>query len=914
MRNEEQVTELLERILDTNCDPAEACKHRPELLPEILRRLEQMRRVEKQINELFPNSASGQSTSREQNSPSARLPTIPGYEIEGVLGSGGMGVVYRARHKQLNRVVALKMLRAGQFATESELTRFARESQAIAELHCPHIVQVHDVGDADGRPFFTMELVEGGSLSEHLLGTPQSAKKAAEMVATLASAIHSAHAKGIIHRDLKPANILLTREGCPKIADFGLARHIKCDHPLTLSGIQLGTPSYMAPEQILGGSDSVGPATDSYALGAILYEMLTGRPPFRAESAIETQHQVTGIEPVAPSRINASVPRDLETICLKCLSKQPRARYESAQALADDLRRFLRNDPIHARPVTRLERLVRWTRRNPAVTSLAVTAAGLLGLAVVFVIREADSARQQAAEVERWEQRLEFVDRVQQEGRFLEARAILGQLPNGGSAALRERTQRAQRELDLAERLDEIRMSRGKFTQGGGIDYEDSSHQYSIAFRDWQLGKVGDSPEEVSTRVKNSTVSVALIAALDDWAVCADATTRSWILDISKRADPDSWRDRVRDQEKWADIAHLQELAASATFDKQPVALLVAMGTRWRRLGGDPKEYLQRVHRIYPNDFWLNFELAHLHAAAEPASALGHNLAALALRPNAASVHFNLGGVYERLQLLEKARFHFERTIQLDPTHTWAKYHLGLTLLNSGNIQESLQHFRKALELDASHADARNALRIALVKLGRFDEAITVWESTLNDPNSTHEDVDGIAELHLYLGQHAQYLKDCEVMLSRFGESPDALVCERLGRSCLLKPQSLEMAKQATALVDRALATLPENQQWARPYILFAKALSACRQERFDEAVKLLRGDAASILPPGPDLLLAITHFRMEQRTQALKALARAQSNLDQRHPEVTRESWLFEILRREAEELRARGSGGERG
>jgi serine/threonine-protein kinase len=905
MRNEEQVTEILELILETNCDPAEVCKNSPELLPEIRRRLNQMRRIEQQLEELFPSSLAPESASANRDGlPHQRLPTIHGYKVEGVLGIGGMGIVYKARHLKLNRVVALKMLRAGQFATESELTRFARESQAIAELHCPHIVQVHDVGDAEGRPFFTMELVEGGSLAEHLLGRPQTANKAAEMVQTLADAIHSAHAQGIIHRDLKPANILLSRDGCLKIADFGLARHVECDNPLTMSGTQLGTPSYMAPEQVLGGPDSIGPSVDVYSLGAILYEMLTGRPPFRAETALETQRQLTQVEPVAPARINASVPRDLETICLKCLNKQPKTRYASAEALANDLRRFLRNEPIHARPVTRRERLIRWARRNPAVTGLAVTAVGLILLAIVFGMREYRSAKQLSAELDRWNQRLEFVNRVEQEGRFTEARAILGRIPDGGSDTLRSRIRQAQNELDLAERLDEIRMSRGKFTQGGGIAYDESCRKYTEAFRKWEIGGVDDSAQDVAQRVKDSTVSFALIAALDDWAACADAKSRSWILEVSRRADPDPWRDAVRDQGKWADIEHLKTLADSAKLQNQPIALLVAMGTRWRRLGGDPKQFLQRVHHSYPDDFWLNFELAHLHFADDPASALGHNLAALALRPSAALVHFNLGMSYERLRRLDEASFHFKRTIEIEPTHSWAEYQLGIALANSGNIQESLQHFYKAIELDKSYKDARNGLRIALVKLGKLEEAAIVWDSTLTDPTATHEDVDGIAELNLYLGNEEKYQNACEVMLNRFGSSTDALVRERLGRACLLQPKSPETLNTAIALIDLSLATLPEEQQWARPFIKFAKALSEYREGRFDEAITILKGDAGMVLQPGPDLVLSMALFQLNQRDEAGRTLARAEQELDRDKNISNRERWLFQILRREAGEL----------
>jgi hypothetical protein len=295
---------------------------------------------------------------------------IPGYEILGELGRGAMGVVYKARQTTLDRLVALKMILTGSYASEAERARFRTEAEAIARLQHPNIVQVHEVGEWAGCPFFSLEFCAGGNLGQKLNGTPLPSQDAARLVEALARAVHAAHEKNVIHRDLKPANVLLSADGTPKVTDFGLARKLD-DVGQTAAGAILGTPSYMAPEQAVGKGHAAVPAADVYALGAILYECLTGRPPFRAATTAETLLQVVADEPVPPTQLQPRTPRDLETICLKCLQKDPARRYASASALGDDLGRFLRREPIHARPVGRLERLAKWVRRNPTVASLS---------------------------------------------------------------------------------------------------------------------------------------------------------------------------------------------------------------------------------------------------------------------------------------------------------------------------------------------------------------------------------------------------------------------------------------------------------------------------------------------------------------------------------------------------------------
>jgi WD40 repeat protein/tRNA A-37 threonylcarbamoyl transferase component Bud32 len=310
-------------------------------------------------------------------------PCFGDYELIQMIARGGMGVVYKARQRKLDRVVALKMILTGQLASAEEVQRFYLEARAVAQLEHPGIVPIFEVGEHAGQPFFSMSFVEGGSLARRVRDGPLPPREAAGLVERIAGAVAYAHERGIIHRDLKPANILLDKDGNPKVSDFGLAKRVAGDSHLTLAGQVMGTPSFMAPEQAAGKTDEVGPAADVYALGAILYCLLTGRPPFESVDAVETLRQVKEREPVPPRRLNPAVSRDLETICLKCLQKDPRKRYAGAAGLADDLGRFLAGKPIQARPVGRAERVWRWCRRNPGVASLlgAVAASLLLGMA-----------------------------------------------------------------------------------------------------------------------------------------------------------------------------------------------------------------------------------------------------------------------------------------------------------------------------------------------------------------------------------------------------------------------------------------------------------------------------------------------------------------------------------------------------
>jgi WD40 repeat protein len=343
-----------------------------------LRRLEHVWPRQVSFHSQRTESVSDEGADGANGSGSLRDSNLPGYEIHEELGWGGMGVVYKARQIGLNRLVALKMIPFGAGASSQTRARFRAEAMAAGRLQHPHIVPIYEIGEHRGQPYFSLELVEGGTLAQKLAGEPQPASEAAGLVETLARAVHYAHQRGIIHRDLKPANILLSADGTPKISDFGLAKCLEDDIGHTRTGTIVGTPSYMAPEQANSSQSRVGPAADVYALGVILYEMLMGHPPFCAGTPLETLELVRTQEPVPPRLLQPATPRDLETICLQCLAKEPVNRYASALDLADDLACFRAGKPIKARPVHALERGWRWCRRNPVPAALLACVALLL--------------------------------------------------------------------------------------------------------------------------------------------------------------------------------------------------------------------------------------------------------------------------------------------------------------------------------------------------------------------------------------------------------------------------------------------------------------------------------------------------------------------------------------------------------
>jgi serine/threonine-protein kinase len=585
MADDCRVRQLLEEALDSGLGPEEVCRAAgaTELLPQVRQRWQRLCLLQAQLGTIFPlpgpTAPAGQAASE--------LPALPGYEVQTVLGRGGVGVVYRARHLRLQRIVALKMLLAGASATAEERERFLREARAVAGLRHPNIVGIFEVGEVDGRPYFTMEYVEGGSLAQKLAGAPQPALQAAVLVATLAGAMHAAHQAGIIHRDLKPANVLLAGDGTPRITDFGLARRLEGGGELTLSGVPMGTPGYMAPEQARGQKDVIGPATDVYALGAILYEMLTGRPPFRAQTAVATLQQVLAEGPVPPARLNSGVPRDLETVCLKCLRKQPEQRYGSARELADDLGRFLRGEPVAARRVGVAEAVRKWVWRRPA-------AAGLLAVVVLLVVaggvgawllsqQRADARARQAQTDQEVRGALERARGLLEEGwqagdltKLTQARIEASRAEDiarsgGASAAVRqeaeafqedatERLERVEKDRALLEAMQDVSVPLETLASAHdtaswplGLAQPGADEQYAAAFLRWGLD-VDRTPEaEVVARLGTEPDAVVqeLIAGLDGWMLERRRQKRpqaQWrrLFRVAERLDGSERRRRLR--------------------------------------------------------------------------------------------------------------------------------------------------------------------------------------------------------------------------------------------------------------------------------------------------------------------------------------------------------------------------------
>jgi tetratricopeptide (TPR) repeat protein len=615
------------------------------------------------------------SSSRPAAPAAATPPDVPGYEILGVLGRGGMGVVYKARQVGLKRIVALKMILGGGHAGTQERIRFRIEAEAVARLQHPNIVQIYEIGEHNDLPFFSLEYCPGGSLASKLRDNLMTAQEAARLVETLARAMHAAHQVQLVHRDLKPANILLAADGTPKITDFGLAKDLGNEMGQTQTGAVMGTPSYMAPEQAMGDLKHIGPWTDTYALGAILYELLTGRPPFKGPSVWDTVDQVRQRDPVPPHHLQPKVPRDLETICLKCLNKAPAQRYASALDLAGDLRRFLDGEPVLARPVPGWQRLLKWARRRPAQAALAgslvLAILACVAGAVFYGLYENQVAESLQKQIERGQtvqaswaqaQKAESQGRLEEAAEKLDrALAILDADPDSADPELRRRL--AQQRERVRQRLEE---------QSARQRLEVKVRQFLAARDDILFHELAPTAHDHS--VSQAEIRRLAPAALNLWGIQGDGPADEAVRALAAyRAKLESSK---QDKQIAAGCAEVLLAWAESEAELPPDenAKLRQAGLKKALRLLNVADALGRAHGL-PTSAALHLRKArYLEQLGEDQAARAENERAAKAPPTTARDFF-LSGLEGWLQgQLDKAAKGCDEALRLEPGHFWAQY------------------------------------------------------------------------------------------------------------------------------------------------------------------------------------------------------------------------------------------------
>jgi serine/threonine-protein kinase len=843
-------------------------------LDEFAEHLERCPRCEKAARALDgltdPRLAPFRGAARARPAPAAteRPGRVGDYEVLGEVGRGGMGVVYKARHLRLGRVVALKMMLGGHLAGPEQRQRFRAEAEAVARLQHPNIVQLFEAGEHDAggepRPYFTLEFAEGGSLAERLAGQPLPPRQAADWLRSLACAVHYAHTQGVIHRDLKPSNVLLTGDGRPKVCDFGVAKLLSGSDQKTHSGLILGTAEYMAPEQA-EAKTAPGPAADVYALGVILYEMLTGRPPFKGATTLDTLSQVRAQEPVPLRRLQPSVPRDLETICLKCLSKDPARRYASAADLAADVRRHLRHEPIRARPPSALYQLGKFALRHRALvaTTAAFLALLLVGgavtawQAVALARAERDQAVRQALRSREVHEALGRAGALREQARATggpakwakareEARRAEA-LAEGGPVepGLAERVGLLLRDMNeeeadrrLVARLEEAWLLQAEvnFKENRFVEQR-ALPRYRQAFADYGLLPGSTVPAEAAARIQCRPPGVRgpALAALDDWLDVAreeKAAEAGWLERVLAAADPDDWRQRLRAAREKPDRQALEDLAREVKVAAQPAQVVVLLGRALVASGSikAAAELLRRAWFAYPGDFWVNLHLGWALATSrppQPDAAIRFFMVAVALRPSSPGARLNLGNELQARGQLDEAIACFHKAIELDPKFAEAHNNLGNALQARGQLDEAIACFKKAIELDPKFAQAHNNLGVALQARGQVDEAIACYEKAIElDP------------------KYANARNNLGIILCDVKQDYDrAIACFRkaieLGQKLAEAHSNLGVALQGRGRADEAIACFHKaiefDPKYARAHYNLGVALQA--RGRADEAI-----------------------------------------------------------------------------
>lgn len=698
--------------------------------------------------------ASGASTLVGDSTPTTTggAPAITGYELLGELGHGAMGVVYKARDLRLNRVVALKMILGKDQSDPKHLIRFLAEAEAIAAVKHPNIVQVYEFGEAGGQPYIALEHLPGGTLSARL-GAALSAHSAAGLLAAVARGVAAAHDQSIVHRDLKPGNILFNEEGIPKVTDFGLAKR-GTGSGLTETHAVMGTPAYMSPEQAWGNTKFVGPTADVWALGVILYEATTGTRPFDADDIRSLLTQVVTAEPIRPTKLKPSISRDLELICLKCLSKQPHERYPTAKELADDLDRFTRGESISVRPPSFAERIGKWAKRNRLLVGTAVLVL-VLGAAFAWWADQVARDRREA----QLRQQIEDERRAGEERRRLDRNAaIVAGLLDRSEAALRAvDTATAALTLDQAARstaeggadhlADRATRDRTELTLLGDLDRidevrwtMDSAFTWSkrAVRNDWpavfaQFGIVpGTTPvDQAVARINGSAIRDRMLAALHLWLVKSRSPRLNMILNS---ADPDNYRSALRaavcgrDDNRAAILATRPEALAQPPWFWEFLTDLQSLPTARRA------ELLAAAYRQQPGNVNVLFGLAQLRAVGAPDAGVEREKwmrAAVAVRPRSAAARNNLGVALYEQRKLDEAMAVYRQAIELGSGSALAHNNLGVALLEKGDHEGAIAEYRKAIELDPDDPHAHNNLGNLLREKRQWDEAIAEFQRAI---------------------------------------------------------------------------------------------------------------------------------------------------------------------------------------
>jgi len=822
------------------------------------------------------------------------------------------------------------MVLLGAYASREDMECLLQEAQSVASLRHPSIVQVYDVAEHDGFPYYAMEFLEGGDLAKALQGKPRASREAAELVRVLADAMHAAHRTGIVHRDLKPGNILLNSDQVPKIGDFSLSRKVELDSTTLTNAPRAGTPSYMAPEQVAGGRNAIHPAVDIYALGAVLYELLTGRPPFTAETSTETLRQVIHDEPVAPSQLNSRVPRDLQTICLKCLQKDPARRYLTAADLADDLQRFLGGVPIHARPISFAERMLKWCRRRPAISvSIVISGIALTGaIAGGFWIQQVEHARQTEEIVRREGARkyiassLPMLSQLVKSRQWSDAKGVLRaartRLEDARSRELDIRLAAAEEEFEIAEELDRIRQSFPEPDEVG-YNYEPASEAYAKVFQ--RVG-IGDDigVEAAAMRVRESPLREELLMALDYAAFTekhnVDDSKLRRLLAVGRTASPSPWQDRFRDPATWEDLPSLMQLVKDAsTAEPTPLShQIVMVGFLLSSLGHNQTaiKILREAQLRDPSDFWVNLELGHvLSRQNKNAEAIQYFRAAVALKPSHYVAWAWMGYAQLSNADADAAIVSLRRAISLRPEYPTSWQILISALAASQRWDEALDVERDAVSAGLPIAKYDGTVAVLHLCRARSAGSKQKWQlaadsyaNAISGDYAINADVwFEYAAVRILAGDTPGYREVCTLMLQR---------CEKenlrrflVARACTLVRGSDQELARAAELSNLEL-DLHADVYWS----LTQRGALLCRQKKHREAITVLEKSLRSNSRPEDCIItwgwLSRANLSLGQEDGARMWMGRVNTWLDQSTTKpdgIHLHNWLEAlILRREIE------------